>query len=109
MEDAAMRKENCKEEHDKLPRDPLGGCSFLSSPHESSPMQLHCVETNITSSHEQSQTEQQYLPQKEFQKTGLSVQAPSLSSNDTVVHQIMTELSKAVSEEDSDDHYKIGT
>jgi transcriptional regulator NrdR family protein len=47
------------------------------------------------------QTEQQYLPQKEFQKTGLSVQAHS-SSNDTVaivVHQIMTKLTKAVSEE----------
>jgi hypothetical protein len=40
---------------------------------------------------------------KGFQKTGLSVQAPSLSDNYTVatiVHQIMTELSKAVSEED---------
>jgi hypothetical protein len=49
------------------------------------------------------QTEQQYLPQKEFQKTGLSVQAPSLSNNDTVataVHQIMSKLTKAVSEED---------
>jgi type IV pilus biogenesis protein CpaD/CtpE len=42
------------------------------------------------------------LPQREFQKTGLSVQAPSSSSNDTAataVHQIMRELSKAVSEE----------
>jgi hypothetical protein len=49
------------------------------------------------------QTEQQYLPQKEFQNTELSVQAPSSSSNDsvaTVVHQIMTKLTKAVSEED---------
>jgi hypothetical protein len=49
------------------------------------------------------QREQQYLPQKEFQKTGLSVQAPSASNNDTVatvVHQIMTKLTKAVSEED---------
>jgi hypothetical protein len=38
------------------------------------------------------QTEQQYLPQKEFQKTGLSVQAPSSSNNDTVatvLHKIM--------------------
>jgi hypothetical protein len=46
---------------------------------------------------------QQYLPQQEFQKTGLSVQAPSLSNSDTVatvVHPIMTELSGAVSEED---------
>jgi hypothetical protein len=49
------------------------------------------------------QTEQQYLPQKKFQKTGLSVQAPSSSNNDTVamvVRQIMTKLSKALSEED---------
>jgi hypothetical protein len=46
----------------------------------------------------------------EFQKTGLSVQASGSSNNDTVataVHQIMTELSKAVSEEDSNGHYKI--
>jgi hypothetical protein len=43
------------------------------------------------------------VPQKEFQKTDLSVQAPSSSNNDsvaTVVHQIMTKLTKAVSEED---------
>jgi hypothetical protein len=49
------------------------------------------------------QTEQQYLPQKEFQKTDLSVQAPSSSNNDsvaTVVRQITTKLTKAVSEED---------
>jgi hypothetical protein len=47
---------------------------------------------------------QQHLPQREFQKTGRSVQAPSSSSNATVatvVHQIMTELSEAVSEDDS--------
>jgi hypothetical protein len=32
-----MQKENCKgEEHNELPRDPLGGCSSLSSPHQSS-------------------------------------------------------------------------
>jgi hypothetical protein len=45
------------------------------------------------------QTEQQYVPQQEFQKTDLSVQAPSSSNNDsvaTVVHQIMTKLTKAV-------------
>jgi hypothetical protein len=36
---------------------------------------------------------QQYLPQQEFQQTGLSVQAPSSSNNTTVatvVHQIIT-------------------
>jgi hypothetical protein len=48
---------------------------------------------------------QQHLPQKEIQKTGLSVQTPSSSNNDTlkvatVVQQIMTELSEAVSEKD---------
>jgi hypothetical protein len=48
---------------------------------------------------------QQYLPQQEIQKTGLSVWAPSLTNNDmlkvvTVVQQIMTELSEAVSEKD---------
>jgi hypothetical protein len=46
---------------------------------------------------------QQYLPQQEFQKTGLSVLAPSSSNNDnvaTVVHQIIKELSEAASEKD---------
>jgi hypothetical protein len=71
-----------------------------------SPQQSYAAALLQDTQHEQPQTtqrEQQYLPQKEFQKTGLSVQAPSSSSNDTVatvVHQIMTELSKAVSEED---------
>jgi hypothetical protein len=45
----------------------------------------------------------QYLPQQEFQKTGLSVQDPSSSNNDIaaiVEHQIMIQLSGALSEED---------
>jgi hypothetical protein len=42
---------------------------------------------------------QQYLPQQEYEETGLSLQAPS-SSVATVVHQIMTEFNEAVSEED---------
>jgi hypothetical protein len=48
---------------------------------------------------------QQHLPQQEIQKTGLLVQAPSSFNNEkilvkvaTVVQQIMTELSDAVSE-----------
>jgi hypothetical protein len=50
IEAAAMRKENCKgEEHNELPRNPLGGRSSLSSPHRSSPTQLHCVKTVNTS------------------------------------------------------------
>jgi hypothetical protein len=48
---------------------------------------------------------QQHLPQQESQGTGLPVQAPSSTNNDmlnvaTLVHQIMTELSEAVSEKD---------
>jgi hypothetical protein len=48
---------------------------------------------------------QQQLPQQEFQKTGLSVQAPSSSDSDKLkvaaaVRQIMRERSEAVSEED---------
>jgi hypothetical protein len=46
---------------------------------------------------------QQHLPQQEIQRTDLSVQAPRTSNNDkvaTAVHQIMTNLSEAVSEED---------
>jgi hypothetical protein len=79
---------------------PLGGRYSLSSPHHSSPTQLHCVKTNNTSKPQTTQTEQQYLPQYKFQKTGLLVQVPSSSNSDTVatlVHQIMTELGKAVS------------
>jgi hypothetical protein len=50
-------------------------------------------------------TLQQYLPQQEVQKMGLSVQAPGSSNNATlkvaiVVRQIMTELSEAVSQKD---------
>jgi hypothetical protein len=48
---------------------------------------------------------QQHLPQQEIQKTGLSVQAPSLSNSamlkvTTVEQQITTELSEAVSDKD---------
>jgi hypothetical protein len=51
-EAAAMRKENCKgEEHNELPRGPLGGRPSLSSPHQSTPTQLHCVKTRNTSNH----------------------------------------------------------
>jgi hypothetical protein len=47
----------------------------------------------------------QHLPQHEIQRTGLSVQAPSSTNNDTlkiatVVQQIITELNEAVSEGD---------
>jgi hypothetical protein len=58
---------------------------------------------------------QQHLPQQEFQKTGVSVQAPSSSDGDklkvvTVVRQIMKQLSEAASEEDkSNDRYNDGT
>jgi hypothetical protein len=50
-------------------------------------------------------TVQQHLPQQQIQKTGLSVQAPTSSDNDTlkvatVVRQIMKDLSDAVSEKD---------
>jgi hypothetical protein len=48
---------------------------------------------------------QQRLPQQEVQRTGLSVQAPSSSNNETlkvaiVIQQIKTELSGTVSEKD---------
>jgi hypothetical protein len=52
-------------------------------------------------------TMQQHLPQQEIQRTGLSVQAPSSTNNDTlkaaiIVRRIITELtiSEAVSEKD---------
>jgi hypothetical protein len=71
-----------------------------------SPQQSYAAPLRQDKQHQQpqtTQTEQQYLPQKDFQKTDLSVQAPSSSNNDsvaTVVPQIMTKLTKAVSEED---------
>jgi hypothetical protein len=48
---------------------------------------------------------QQHLPQQEIQKRALSVQAPSSSNSDvikvaTLVQQIRTELSEAVTEKD---------
>jgi hypothetical protein len=48
---------------------------------------------------------QEHLTQKENRKTRLSVQAPSLSDNDTVmvaavVRHILIEIREAVSEED---------
>jgi hypothetical protein len=57
---------------------------------------------------------QQHLPQQEIQKTGLSVQAPSSRNSDTlkvatVVQQITTELSEAVSDKENNDYYKTGT
>jgi hypothetical protein len=64
-----------------------------------SPQQSYAAALRQDKQHQQPQTtqiEQQYLPQKEFQNTGLSVQAPSSSNNDTVateVRQIMTKLS----------------
>jgi hypothetical protein len=50
-------------------------------------------------------TNAQHLPQQEIQRTGLSVQAPSSTNNETLkvattVQQIITELREAVSEKD---------
>jgi hypothetical protein len=42
----------CKgEEHNELPRGPLGGRSSVSSPHQSNLTQLHCIKTRNTSNH----------------------------------------------------------
>jgi hypothetical protein len=48
---------------------------------------------------------QQHLPQQEIQRTGLSVEAPSSTNNDTliaviIVQQILTEFGEAESEKD---------
>jgi hypothetical protein len=110
LEAAAMRNKNCKgEEHNELPTYFLGGRSSLSSPHQSSPTQLHCIKTLNTSNHKNRRsfqtTVQKHLPQQEIQRTGLSVQAPSSTNNDTlkiitVVQLIITELNEAESETD---------
>jgi hypothetical protein len=41
---------------------------------------------------------QRHVPQQEIQKTGLSLKAPSWSNNATLVQEIMTKLSEAMSE-----------
>jgi hypothetical protein len=113
-EATANRKENSKgEQHNELPRDSLGERYSLSSPQQSSPMQLHCVKKlNISNHWHRRQTGEacstpfsSICHSRNFPKTGLSVQSPSSSDNDklkvaTVVRQIMRELSEAVSEED---------
>jgi hypothetical protein len=57
---------------------------------------------------------QQHLPQQQMQRTGLSVQVPSSTNNDTlkiatVVQQIMTEVSETVRKRQNNGHYKNGT
>jgi hypothetical protein len=52
-----------------------------------SPQQSYAAALRQDKQHQQpqaTQTQQQYLPQREFQKRGLSVQVPTLSSNTTV-------------------------
>jgi GTP cyclohydrolase III len=107
-----MRKGISKgEEHNELPRDPLRRRSSLSSPHRSSPTQLHCVKTLNTSNHRHGRWEKRAAPRaaasatKEIRRTGLSVQDQSTSNNytlnmATLVQQITTELSEIVSEKD---------
>jgi hypothetical protein len=109
-----MRKGNSKgEEHNELPRDSLGEHNSLKF---TSSEQSYAAALRQDTQQQQPQAPQtdgksvqhpvqQHLPQQEFQKTDVSVQAPSLSDNDkievaTVVGQIMRELSGAVSEED---------
>jgi hypothetical protein len=108
---------HAKGEHSELPRDPQGGHSSLSSPHQEIPTQLHRVKTINTSNHRhRSQMEnclkplQQHLLQQEFEKTGLSVQAPISSDSDTVatvVHQIMTAQWNCVRRSQNNGHYKM--
>jgi hypothetical protein len=85
-----MRKENCEEEeHNEFQKDPLGGRSSLSSPQQNSPTQAHCVKaSNISNPRHRRHgisvrhPVQQYLPQHEIQKTGLSEQTSSSANND---------------------------
>jgi hypothetical protein len=83
----------------RAPKGPSGR-TFVSK--FTSPQQSYAAALRQDKQHQQpqtTQTEQQYLPQKKFQKTDLSVQAPSSSNNDfvaTVVHQIMTKFTYAV-------------
>jgi hypothetical protein len=56
----------------------------------------------------------QPLPTQEIQKTGLSVQTPSLHNNDKLkdaieVQQIMLELSETVRKRKNNGHYTNGT
>jgi hypothetical protein len=78
-------------------------------PKFTSPEQSYAAALRQDTQHQQPQAPQtdgkRVRPQREIQRTGLSVQAPSSSDNNTlkdatVVQQIMRELSEAVSEED---------
>jgi hypothetical protein len=87
----------------RAPKRPSGRTFFSKL---TSPQQSYAAALRQDKEHQEpqtTQTEKQYVPQEEFQKTGLSVQAPSSSNNDTVatvVHHIMTKLTKAESEKE---------
>jgi hypothetical protein len=94
------------EEHNELPRDSLGGRSSLSSRHQGSPTQLHCFKTLNTNIHRHCRQMGKACGSPcsnicQFQKNGLSLQAPSSPDSDTlkvatVVRQIMTESSRSL-------------
>jgi hypothetical protein len=80
-----------------------------SSPHQSSLLKLHSIKTHNINNHRHcrqiGEASRTLCSSSSSQKTGQSVQAPSSPKDDvlkvaTVVQQIMTELSEAVSEEE---------
>jgi hypothetical protein len=103
-----MRKEICKGgKHNEIPRDPLGGRSSLSSPHQSSNMQLSASRhSTLATTGTADRWKKRAAPcAAASATTGMSIQAPSLSKTDmlkfaSVVQQIMTDLSEAVPEKD---------
>jgi hypothetical protein len=106
-----MRKESLKgEQHNKLPKGFFGRTFFSKF---TSSEQSYAATLRHNTEHQQPQAPQtyrngcrtsvqQHLPQQEFQKTGLLVQARSSSDNDElkvtiVLQRIITELSETVS------------
>jgi hypothetical protein len=106
-----MRKGTSKGRAQRAPKESLGRTFFSKF---TSPEQSYAAALRQDSQHQRPQAPQtdgksllhpvqQHLPQQEIQRTGLSVQAPRSTNSDTlkiatVVQQIMTEPSEAVSE-----------
>jgi hypothetical protein len=97
-----MRKKNCKgEEHNELPRALLGERSSLS--YLTTAVLLSCITSRQTTSATTNNADRATVSATKGISENRSVSRNPSSSNDdtvaTVVHQIMTKLTKAVSEE----------
>jgi hypothetical protein len=101
-----------REEHKEFPRNPLGGRSSLSSPHQGSPTQLHCFKTRNIRNHRHRRHIGKACGHpcssichnrkfgEEASQYRLTFWLTDTLKIATTVQQIVTELSEAVSEKD---------